>query len=102
MRRNIKIILPVIAIALLSGSFMPAGIAHCPVKNVQTFRNYTWYMDPDYTDPTGTISDINVEIYRLQNLFGSNIFSSTPSMGLHEYEYGYYPYTFPAIIYSDL
>jgi hypothetical protein len=38
----------------------------------------------------------------LHCLFGGNIFSSTPSMGLHAYEYGYYPYMLPAIIYSDL
>lgn len=99
---NIKIIIPVIAIALLSGSFTSTGVNRTSTSQSQAFRDYTWYTDADYTDPTGTICDINEEIFRLHCLFGGNIFSSTPSMGLHAYEYGYYPYMLPAIIYSDL
>ena len=97
MRRIISTALLLAAIALLQGSTRYPQPAQS-----NAFRNYTWYMDPDYTDPTGTISDVNLEINRLQNLFGGNTFSATPSMGLNAFEWGYYPSTFPAIIYSDM
>lgn len=89
-------------LTFLQGNSSPVFNPQNKVQGNQVFRDYVWYTDEDMTSPTGTISDVNTEIYRLQCLFGGYIFSSTYSMGLHEYEYGYYPYTFPVIIYSDL
>ena len=101
-RRIISTLLLLAAIALLPGSARPVATLHPQPVPGDAFRDYTWYMDPDYTDPTGTVSDVNVEIYRLQCLFGGNTFTTTPSMGLQAFEWGYYPSMFPVIIYSDM
>lgn len=97
MKGKFRIIIVALAIMCISH----VSPAESP-KQVLDYTNYTWYRDTDMTDPTGTICDISVEVNRLRNLFGGFRFTTTPSMGLHSFEYGYYPnYPF-AIIYSDL
>lgn len=66
------------------------------------FFYYTWYLDEDMQNPTGTESTINTEMERLRDVYSGNVFSSSPSLGLTEYEYGYFMYYPAAIIYSDL
>lgn len=100
MNRSIKTV--VLAVVIMFGaSFMPAKLSHKAVSSSpRALTNYIWYKDIEMTDPTGTYSDVAAEISRLQGMFGSYIFSSTPSMNLHEYEWGYDTYSY-AIIYSD-
>lgn len=66
------------------------------------FRDYLWYYDFERTEPVGIACDINEEVARLQSDWGGYTFSSSPSMGLLPYEWGYFMYYIPVIIYSDL
>jgi hypothetical protein len=63
--------------------------------------NYIWFTDPDFNDPTGSEGTIGQELERLRDDNPYNVFTATPSMGLHEYEWGYIPNEMPPIIYSD-
>jgi hypothetical protein len=67
----------------------------------EAFINYTWYYDMDGYQPVGTVSTVNAEMQRLRNLHPYYTFSAAPSLGLLEYEYGYFGYVY-AFIYSDL
>lgn len=62
---------------------------------------YVWYKDEDMTDPVGSVSDINIEVNRLQTLFPGNIFTTNVSSGLHGYEWGYNSLVYTVVIYSD-
>jgi hypothetical protein len=66
------------------------------------FFNYTWYLDYDMEYPVGTVSTVNTEMIRLRNVHPGYVFSSTFSLGLREFEYGYYSYYAPAVIYTDM
>ena len=78
-------------------NFRPA-----PVPVLNTCTNYTWYRDEEMTDPAGTVSDINVEIGRLMQLFSGYSFSSADGMGLLPFEWGYRQNLPPVVIYSNL
>lgn len=86
-----------------SPHYQPVSVAPPPLqKQGQDLLQFTWYNDQWMTDPTGTISDINTELQRLRSLYFGYVFSSSPSMGLVQFEYGHYPYQPTMIIYSNL
>ena len=64
--------------------------------------DYTWYTDYSMFEPTGTVCSISDEIDRLRTLWPEYVFSNFPSMGLDEFEYGYYSPVHSAVIYSNL
>ncbi|HEY4148352.1 MAG TPA: hypothetical protein VGM41_05470, partial [Chitinophagaceae bacterium] len=78
MRTNIKILLLLAGTVMLNESVFPTKNYKAPVKVQQACTDYTWFDDVDMTDPTGSISDINVEISRLQGIFSGYTFSSLP------------------------
>lgn len=71
-------------------------------RTAADFFPYTWYYDADMTEPVGTVSYVNTEMERLRALYPGNVFSSSYSSGLRQFEYGYYYYYPAAIIYTDL
>jgi hypothetical protein len=101
MRTNIKILLLVLTAILINESVFPTKMYKAPVKTQHAFTDYTWFTDADMTDPTGTISDIYVEISRLQALYSGYTFSSLPGGGLHDFEYGWNAYYDDVVIYSN-
>lgn len=72
-----------------------------PLIEKSKFLTYTWYYDADMMDPVGTESTTGVEIDRLRDLYPFNVFSSTFSIGLHAYEFGYYSPFITSTIYSN-
>ena len=106
MRTNIKILVLVFIAILVNESVFPTKMYKAPVKAQHVlaqhaFTDYTWFTDADMTDPTGTISDINIEISRLQSIYTGYTFSSSPGGGLHDFEYGWNAYYDDVVIYSD-
>ena len=91
-----------IAFAVMAGKIFAGQSSQVPSKNESVLINYTWYIDEDFTYPTGTITDINVEMNRLRSIYPFNVFAATPSGMLNAYEWGYHPYNATQIIYSDL
>lgn len=72
------------------------------LKSNNILINYVWYEDPDLTVPTGTASDVNTELNRLRTAFPGYTFSTIHSMGLYEFEYGYYSGFSMVKIFSDM
>jgi len=101
MRRNITILLLLAAAVLTFESGKPAKMKKSPVKTHQAYTTYTWFEDEDLTAPVGTMCDVNVEIARLQSIFGGYTFTTMQQMNLHEYEWGWNYYFPTVIIYSD-
>lgn len=72
------------------------------IPQENAFVEYTWYMDPYYWIPTGSILSPLAEMNRLRETYPGNNFSSFPSLGLHPFEWGYFSPSVTTIIYSDL
>lgn len=68
----------------------------------QSLFLYFWFADPDYNDFTGSIATISGELYRLRNLYPLYVFSSSPGIGLLQFEFGYHPILNDVVIYSNL
>lgn len=104
MKKNLKMVMAA-SFAILST--MPSFTTRQAVisENAATAShkplNYAWYYDEDLTDPVGSVSDINIEVNRLQTLFPGNIFTTNVSSGLHGYEWGYNSLVYTVVIYSD-
>lgn len=91
-----------IAFAITAGKiFAGQQIVQHTAKAPAVLISYTWFQDEDYSLPTGSVSDVNTEINRLQNIYPFNVFTALPSGTLSPYVYGKYNYG-SAIIYSDL
>lgn len=101
MKRVMQLVTITMVIFLCLGN--PSTARHQAANNTSSaFFNYTWYHDVDMEYPTGTINTINTEMVLLRTIYPGNVFSSSYSSGLREYEYGYYYYYPAAIIYTDL
>ena len=92
------------ALAIMAGNIFAnqTSSPKTPAKHNAALYTYTWYYDPDFVNPVGSVSDINTEINRLRNIYPFNTFSTSPGGVLQGYEWGYYQYSTTAIIYSDL
>ena len=106
MKKNRLMALMAIVVLMLQADVLPAKPepAFLPKHFSQAQHalvDYTWYTDPDLTDPTGTISNITTELNRLRNLYSGFTFSSSPGAGLAPFEYGYCQFNPIAIIYSN-
>jgi hypothetical protein len=101
MRQNLKAIVAVGLVLMTIGNAFPAKQSVKSVSKQCNFANYTWYRDEEMSDPVGTVSDINVEIYRLSVLYPGYTFSSSFSMGLYPFHYGQHYFYPTVIIYSD-
>lgn len=64
--------------------------------------NYTWYYDQYKSWPVGVTSSAEAELTRLRSLYAFNVFTTSPASGYPAYEWGYFLFYPPAIIYSDL
>jgi|GEM_PF-1264918 len=109
MKKNLLVAAAVLSTLLLEGNSMapqPLSTLKSAVINVQPstqlLLNYTWYNDQWLTDPTGTYSGVSAELERLRDLYSGYVFSSSPGMGLYQFEYGHFPYYPTYIIYSNL
>lgn len=103
MKKRTRFIAALCCFLLAFGHASPTPISHSPVTGKSSFfTNYTWYKDADLIEEVGTWCDINVECNRLSLTFPGYTFSSTFSIGLYQYEYGYHPYLPMVIIYSNL
>ena len=95
-----------VIIIILGVSAVPISKQARPLKAPEkkaALLNYTWYYDEDFTYSVGVIpSDAPTEVARLRGMYGLNTFTTTWSMNLHGYEWGYYIDEQPVIIYSDL
>jgi len=98
-----------VVIIMFGASFMTVKKRAQPTKATMvkspaanTLTTYVWYYDLDFTLPVGTTSTVDAELTRLRNTYGGYVFTTQFSTMLSEYEYGYFQYTFPVIIYSDL
>lgn len=87
-------------IVITVSAFSKQIFAGSETADVGTYQ-YVWYTDPDFIDPTGSQGTIGQELERLRDENPYYVFTATPSMGLHEYEWGYIPNEMPPIIYSD-
>ncbi|AXY74768.1 hypothetical protein D3H65_12580 [Paraflavitalea soli] len=63
---------------------------------------YSWYYDQGGTDPTGTLATISDEVESLREIYSGYVFTSTPTMGLREFEFGYFSYYPAAVIYTNM
>lgn len=68
----------------------------------QAWLTYYWYADDDFTTYTGYSSSIEMEVNRLRASHPSYNFSSTPAIGMDEFEYGMHPFYVTAVIYSNM
>lgn len=64
--------------------------------------NYTWYYDQYKSWPVGVTSSAEAELTRLRSLYAYNVFTTSAASGYPAYEWGYFLFYPPAIIYSDL
>jgi len=101
MKRKAILFAIAFACAVMAGHLFANRSSSVPVSSNRVVLNYIWYMDPDMTDPNGAYSDVTPELTRLRSAYPSNIFSTSPSGGLHGYEWGYYPSAPTPVIYSD-
>ena len=108
MNKKTQFVSAALIILVLQGNTFPsqAPPVSIPAVSIQKATplvvTYTWFYDEWLVDPSGGVSDIPTELARLRNLYSGYIFSSTPGMGLHQFEYGYYPGQPLSIIYSNL
>jgi len=104
MKKRIALIVCALAISVIAGSsFRKAPVQQQQMEKQQSFMlNYAWYYDPLLIYAVGSYSSVSTEILRLYDMFPGYIFSSTWYLGLHAFEYGYYPFLNVAIIYSDI
>jgi hypothetical protein len=106
MKKKLPMALVAMFVLLLQGNTLPTKVqpsfsAAQVTADKPALLTYTWFEDEEMTIPTGTISEINVEVERLQDLYTGYVFTSSPGMGLYNFEYGYYPGYETAIIFSN-
>ncbi|NII27778.1 hypothetical protein HB364_22030 [Pseudoflavitalea sp. X16] len=101
MKRVMQLVTITLVIFLCLGN--PSTARHQAANNTSSaFFPYTWYYDVDMNDPVGAVSYVNTEMERLRDIYPGNVFQSSHSSGLREYEYGYFYYYPAAIIWTDL
>ncbi len=81
MRTNIKILLLLAGAVMLNESVFPTKMYKAPVKVQQACTDYTWFDDVDMTDPTGSISDIIIEIPAGCKAVFSRLYVQQPARG---------------------
>ncbi|WP_315815001.1 hypothetical protein [Paraflavitalea speifideaquila] len=100
--KHLLILCAVAAFAVSGQSNRAAAVPETNKTVAQAaFNGYTWYTDMDLENPTGTFGSIGSELARLRSLHPGYVFSSSFSLGLQEFEYGYSPYYFTHVIFSD-
>jgi len=109
MKKNVKIFTAVCIVVLattnvfsVNSETVKPNTQQVVVPNLKACTDYTWYTDEELTDPVGTVSDINVEVGRLMQLFSGYTFSSASGMGLLPFEFGYRHNLPTVVIYSNL
>jgi len=102
MKRTATLLVLGIIISILADGVFAKETPVTPQQTNAVTYEYAWFYDPDYTDPTGTYSDVNTELQRLRSIFPANTFSATWYVGLHQFAWGYRPFDNGAIIFSNL
>lgn len=101
MKKRQLLLIAALSMIMITDSAFSKQIFAGSKTTVTSMYNYTWFTDPDLTNPTGSEGTVGEELERLRDEFPAYVFTAVPSMGLHTYEWGYYPNQMYALIYSN-